>query len=494
MTYNAAAWLVDRHVEAGDGDRLAVVCGSDELSYADLQRQVWRAQNALASLGIRRTERIVLVMDDEPNWLAWFLGALRSGVVPVPLSTMLTQGELAPIVADAVAGAVVASSRHAERAGATVALDGDDWGGFDDTSEAPVAPTGEDSPAFWLYSSGTTGLPKGVMHRHYGPEATVHTMAETLLHVRPDDRFLAVPKLFFAYGLGTTMTFPFAVGATAILNPAPSSPPGIAALVASTQPTILAISPGFVAALLDADLPADALSSVRLATSAGETLPADLHRRFTEHFGVPLLDALGSTEALHCFLGNHPGRERAGTSGEVIEGYELKLLDDNDVEVTSPDTPGYLHVRGPSVATGYWSRFDASQAAFRGDWLKTGDVYTRSEDGYYTFLGRNSDMIKAGGIWVSPAEVEAALIEHPDVLEVAVVGPRDAQGLEQVVAVVVPRAGHTIDPDALEAHCRAHMAAFKRPRRVVVVEGLPKTPTGKIRRFALRNALVSGEL
>jgi benzoate-CoA ligase len=494
MTYNAAAWLVDRHVEAGDGDRLAVVCGSDELSYADLQRQVWRAQNALASLGIRRTERIVLVMDDDSNWLAWFLGALRSGIVPVPLSTMLTQGELAPVVADAVAGAVVASARHAERAGATVVLDGDDWGGFDDTSEAPVAPTGEDSPAFWLYSSGTTGLPKGVMHRHFGPEATVHTMAETVLHVRPDDRFLAVPKLFFAYGLGTTMTFPFAVGATAILNPEPSSPPGIAALVASTQPTILAVSPGFVAGLLDAGLPGDALSSVRVATSAGEALPADLHRRFTEHFGVPLLDVLGSTEALHCFVGNHEGRERPGTSGEVIQGYELKLLDENDVEVASPDTPGYLHVRGPSIATGYWSRYDASQAAFRGDWLKTGDVYTRSADGYYTFLGRNSDMIKAGGIWVSPAEVEAALIEHPDVLEVAVVGPRDAQGLEQVVAVVVPRAGRTIDPDALEGHCRARMAAFKRPRRVVVVEGLPKTPTGKIRRFALRNALVSGEL
>src|SRR5262245_20439517 len=494
MTYYAAASLVDRHVEGGDGDRQAVVCGEDRLSYADLQRQVWRAQNALASLGIRRTERIVLVMDDEPNWLAWFLGALRSGIVPVPLSTMLTQGELAPVVADAVAGAVVASTRHAERAGATVVLDGDDWGGFDDDSEAPVAPTGEDSPAFWLYSSGTTGLPKGVMHRHYGPEATVHTMAATVLGIRPDDRFLAVPKLFFAYGLGITMTFPFAVGATAILNPEPSSPPGIAALAASQQPTILAVTPGFVAGLLDADLPASALSSVRLTTSAGETLPADLPRRFTGHFGVPLLDALGSTEALHCFLGNHPGRERVGTSGEVIEGYELKLLDDNDVEVTKPDTPGYLHVKGPSVATGYWSGFDASQAAFRGDWLKTGDVYTRSADGYYTFLGRNSDMIKAGGIWVSPAEVEAALIEHPDVLEAAVVGPRDARGLEQVVAVVVPRAGRTIDPDALEAHCRARMAAFKRPRRVVVVEGLPKTPTGKIRRFALRNAVAAGEL
>jgi acyl-coenzyme A synthetase/AMP-(fatty) acid ligase len=223
-------------------------------------------------------------------------------------------------------------------------------------------------------------------------------------------------------------------------------------------------------------------------------LPADLHRRFVARFGAPLLDVLGSTEALNCFVGNHEGRERPGTSGEVIAGYELKLLDDADDDVTEPDTPGYLHVRGPSIATGYWSRYAATQAAFRGDWLKTGDVYTRSDDGYYTFLGRNSDMIKASGIWVSPAEVEAALIEHPDVLEAAVVGSRDERGLELVVAVVVPRAGCTIDPAALEAHCRTRMAAFKRPRHVVVVQALPRTATGKIRRFALREALARGEI
>ncbi len=246
--------------------------------------------------------------------------------------------------------------------------------------------------------------------------------------------------------------------------------------------------------MLDAGLPADALGSVRIATSAGEALPAELHRRFTEHFSVPLLDVLGSTEALHCFVGNHLGRERPGTSGEAIAGYDLKLLDDADDEVTEPDTPGFLHVRGPSMASGYWSRHDATQAAFRGEWLKTGDVYVRSADGYWTFLGRNSDMIKAGGIWVSPAEVEAVLVEHPDVLEAAVVGPRDERGLEQVVAVVVARAGRTIDETSLVAHCRDRMAAYKRPRRVVVADALPKTATGKIRRFALRDALATGDL
>jgi len=494
MTYNATAWLVDRHVEAGNGDRLAVICRAQRVTYRDLQRQIWRAQHALRDLGVHRTDRVVLVMDDEPSFLAWFLGALRSGVVPVPLSTMLTKGELEPIVDDAVANVVVASARHADKSSATVTVDGDDWGAFDDDSEMPVAPTTEDSPAFWLYSSGTTGVPKGVMHRHYGPEATAHAMGETVLHARPDDSYLAVPKLFFAYGLGNSMTFPFASGATTILNPEPSTVPGLAELITEHRPTVLAVVPGFVAAMLDAGLPADSLSSVRVATSAGESLHGDLHRRFGEQFGTPLLDVLGTTEALHCFLGNHLGRERAGISGQVISGYEVKLLDEADHDVTEPDTPGYLHVRGPSIATGYWSRYDATQAAFRGEWLKTGDVYVRSDDDYFTFLGRNSDMIKAGGIWVSPAEVEATLVSHPDVLEAAVVGPRDEHGLEQVVAVVVPRAGRTIDPTALESHCRDRIAAFKRPRRVVIAEALPKTATGKIRRFQLRDALARGEI
>jgi benzoate-CoA ligase len=494
MTYNAATWLVDRHVESGGGDRLAVVCRDERLTYSDLLRQIWRAQHALAALGVRRTERVVLVMDDEPAFLAWFLGALRSGVVPVPLSTMLTKSELEPIVDDAVAHVVVATARHADKSSATVTVDGDDWGDFDDESERPVAPTTEDSPAFWLYSSGTTGVPKGVMHRQYSPEATARAMGAAVLRARPDDRFLSVPKLFFAYGLGNSMTFPFSVGATTILNPEPSSVRGLAALATEHRPTVVAVVPGFVAAMLDAALPQDSLASVRITTSAGESLPGDLHRRFTEHFGAPLLDVLGTTEALNCFLGNHEGRERAGTSGEVIAPYEVKLLDDEDNEVVESDTPGYLHVRGPSVATGYWSRYDATRAAFRGDWLKTGDVYVRSDDGYYTFLGRNSDMIKAGGIWVSPAEVEATLVSHPDVLEAAVVGPRDERGLEQVVAVVVPRSGRTIDPVALETHCRENIAAFKRPRRVVVVEALPKTATGKIRRFQLRDALARGDI
>ena len=304
-----------------------------------------------------------------------------------------------------------------------------------------------------------------------------------------DDRTLSVAKLFFAYGLGNSLTFPLAFGATAILNPDPPTPAGVLELLRDEQPTLFFAAPGFVAALLDADAPAEAFASVRATVTAGESLPADLHRRFAERTGRPVLDGIGTTEALHIFMSNRPGHERPGTSGTPVEGYDVELLDDHGDEVVTPDTPGYLHVRGASIATGYWQRPEATAEAFSHGWLRTGDVYTRSADGYYTFLGRNNDMIKAGGIWVSPAEVESVLIEHPDVLEAAVVGDRDADGLETVVAFVVPRSGRTIDAAAIEAHCRERMAAFKRPRRIVATDVLPKTATGKVQRYQLRHQL-----
>jgi benzoate-CoA ligase len=426
---------------------------------------------------------------------------------------MLTAHELAAIVDDACAGVAVVSAQYqghietlAEAApdlrAAVVLGDIDPGVGlsvsvhpavvFDDETLAPVASTTADSPGLWLYSSGTTGTPKGVMHRHANLEATATTYGASVLRVTTSDRFLSVAKLFFAFGLGNSFTFPFSVGATAILEPGRPTPPGIAALAAAERPTLFFASPGFVAALLDAGVDPASFSSVRLAVTAGEALPADLARRYSERFGHPVLDGIGSTEALHIFLSNHEGAVRPGTSGTPVDGYEVKLLDEADAEVTASDSPGYLHVRGPSVASGYWSRYEATKAAFRGDWLRTGDVYVRSDDGYYAFLGRNSDMIKAGGIWVAPAEVEAVLIEHPDVLEAAVIGARDKAGLEKVVAYVVPASGHTIDPEALDAHCRSRMAAFKRPREVVVVDELPKTATGKVQRYALRQRHTAG--
>lgn len=517
--YNAAAWLVDRHVAAGDGGRTAYRSGGESTSYEALQREVWRAQHALRSLDVRRGERVALVVDDELAFPAWFLGAMRSGVVPVPLSTMLTAAELAAIVADAEAAVVVVSEGYRGYLGqlaqdapelrcavvlgdtgdAGVAKNGTSgtrltthaWADFDDLAEAPVAGTRADSPAFWLYSSGTTGLPKGVMHRHGSLQATAETYARHVLGITRSDRCLSVAKLFFAYGLGNSLTFPLSVGACAVLNPQRPTPAGVVELVRSEAPTLFFASPGFVAALLDADPPPDTFTSVRCTVTAGESLPADLHRRFRERFGHPVLDGIGTTEALHIFLSNSPGDEQPGTSGRPVSGYTARLVDDEGMPFVERDRPGYLQINGPSLATGYWCRDAATRAAFRGEWLATGDVYQVRDDGCWTFLGRNSDMIKAGGIWVSPAEVEAVLVEHPDVLEAAVVGARDEQGLEVTVAFVVPRQGRTIDGESIDAHCRARMAAFKRPRRLEIVDGLPKTATGKIQRFALRERLAA---
>jgi benzoate-CoA ligase family protein len=506
--YNAAAWLLDRQLDAGRGDRTAYRIDGRSVSYAELGDEVWRAQNALDALDVRRGERVALVVDDELAFPAWFLGALRAGAVPVPLSTMLTADELAAIVGDAGAGTVVVSAGHrghlagmaaepselrnAVVVGEPLAAGGlpvHGWSSFTDRSEAPIAPTGPDSPAFWLYSSGTTGSPKGVMHRHASLQATADTYARSVLAIGPDDRCLSVAKLFFAYGLGNSLTFPLSVGASAVLNPRRPTPADVLDLVRDERPTLFFATPGFVAALLDADPAGEALASVRSTVTAGEALPADLHRRFHARFGHPVLDGIGTTEALHIFLSNTKGAERPGTSGTAVPGYDARLVDDTGGEVAAPDTPGHLQVRGPSLATGYWCRDAATRAAFVGEWLVTGDVYRRSVDGYWTFLGRNNDMIKAGGIWVSPAEVEGVLVEHPDVLEAAVVGGRDPDGLEVTVAFLVPRAGRDIDPAGIDAHCRGRMASFKRPRRIEVVDQLPKTPTGKVRRFALRERL-----
>ncbi len=519
--YNAAGWLIDRNVSEGRGSSVAIRSGGVSFTYDDVLRSTWRAQNALTSLGVSPGERVVLVANDGPDMVAWLLGCLRFGVIPVPVSTMLTSDDVAMIVHDASAsllvvsedylGAVAPSAARVPGLRAVVlgtssvppgvlgspsvpaSVPAANWSSFTDNAEAPIAATSADSPAFWLYSSGTTGLPKGVVHRHASMEATYETYARRVLDVGPADVFLSVAKLFFAYGLGNSLTFPFGAGATVVLEPSRPVPSYYCDLVRTEAPTLFFASPGFVAGVLDTTVDAATFASIRATVTAGETLPADLQRRFSERFGHPVLDGIGSSEALHIFLSNTMADQRAGSTGTCVPGYELRLLGDDDNDVTEPDAPGYLHVRGPSTASGYWNRPEATATAFRADgWVRTGDVYTRSADEHWTFLGRNNDMIKAGGIWVSPAEVEAVLIEHPDVLEAAVVGTRNDAGLEEVAAFVVARTGHTVDPLAIDAHCRERMAAFKRPRRLIVVDSLPKTATGKIQRFALRDQLAQG--
>jgi benzoate-CoA ligase len=512
--YNAAAWLVDRHVAGGGGDRVAIRCEGRSTTYRELQRRLFRAQRLLAEIGVGPGDRVAMVVRDDELFPSFFLGAMRSGCVPVPLSTMLGGAALGEIVADAGARALVVSDTFAgvvaEVLAAAPAVEhvvgGDQrpavgdaavavhaWSEHAADDEVPEADTTADSPAFWLYSSGTTGLPKGVMHVHGNIAATVRTYAEQVLRITPEDRFLSIAKLFFAYGLGNSLTFPLAAGATSVLNPDPPTPAGVAALLTSERPTLFFSSPGFCAAMLDASTEAAAFDSVRATVTAGESLPANVHSRFGALTGSPVLDGIGSTELLHIFISNTLDDQVPGSSGRVVPGYDAELRDDAGGRVTAPDTPGYLHVKGESAAVGYWERPEATAAAFSADgWVRTGDVYTRSADDHWTFLGRNNDMIKAGGIWVSPAEVENALIGHDSVLEVAVVGARDDAGLETVVAFVVPAAGQTPDPAVLEQHCRDQIAAFKRPRRIVVVDELPKTATGKIKRFELRRSLDAG--
>jgi benzoate-CoA ligase family protein len=506
---NACEWLLDRRLAAGDGARIAVRSRGRDHSYAEITAQAAAVAAALRHSGVRPEERVLLVMVDGPEMVAAFCGAMRMGAVPVPLSTMSTPADLAFLAADSRARLAVVSEPFLEggRAMAAAGVEladlvvaggdpGTAMGGvrvhrWDDwlaaaagTGGAPLA-THRDAPAFWLYTSGTTGQPKGAMHRHADIPFTAETYGRRVLGIRRDDRCFSIAKLFFAYGLGNSLSFPFSVGATVILEPGPPSPASVAALVAAERPTLFFATPTFYAALLAADLPRDTFSSVRQGVSAGEGLPAPVLERFRERFGLEILDGLGSTEALHIFLSNRPGAVVAGSSGTPVPGYEVRLVDDAGAEVDGGE-PGHLMVRGESLATGYWCRTEVTRRIFCGDWVRTGDMYVR-DNGVYRHCGRSDDMLKVGGIWVSPAEVEATLVAHEDVVEAAVVAESDADGIQRPVAHVVVRPGRVVDPDDLVEFCRSRLAAFKRPRRVVLCEQLPKTATGKIQRFKLRS-------
>jgi len=502
--FNATTYLVTRHVEAGAGDRIAVR-GPETVGYAELDRRTGEVAAAYRRLGLRRDDRVMIVMSDGLEMLCAVLGAFRAGVVAVPVSTMFNGAELGKILADSGARALVCTHEYAAAVAEAVrtapdvehvvqhgpgplpvAADLRSWDDFlalgAEADHAPAATT-DDSWALWLYTSGTTGTPKAAMHRHANIRHVCETYGDRVLGIRPDDSTLSVAKMFFAYGIGNSVFFPLSVGAATVLESRRPAPDVIRERLERDRPTLFFGVPTFYAALLASDIPDDAFSSVRLAVSAGEPLPAPLLRRFTERFGVDIIDGIGSTEALHIFLSNRPGDIRPGTTGLPVPGYDVEVRS-AEGRLTEAGEPGALHVRGESIALGYWQRADASRQVFQGEWLSTGDTYVRDADGYYTCLGRNGDMMKAGGIWVSPTEVESRLLEHPAVSQAAVVGLPDENGLDKPVAVVVASA--ETDEDTLIAWCRDGLAHFKAPRKVLFVDELPKTSTGKLQRFKVR--------
>jgi len=484
--FNACDYLLDRRIAAGDGSRLALTGPAGDVTYAELHERVVRTAAGLRGLRLEPEQRVLMFMSDSPEFVVVYLAAMRMGAVPVPVSTMSRADGLAELLRDSRARLLAVSPGFADLAAGPV------------PTTLPVHPLGElsgdgdeiygtdaDSPAFWLYTSGTTGAPKAAMHRHGAIEVVCETYGQQVLQIRPDDRCLSAAKAFFAYGLGNSLLFPLSVGAAAVLEPAPSRPDALVERATAYGATLFFAGPTFFANMLRAQLPADALAGVRTAVSAGEALPAALYQRWTGHFGVDILDGIGMTEMLHIFLSNRPGEVRPGTTGVAVPGYDLRILGDDGREV-DPGVPGTLFVRGESAATGYWSRYAASRQVFQGDWLRTGDTYLRSEDGYYSCLGRTGDMLKASGIWVAPAEVEERLLAHDAVGQAVVVAATDADGLEKPVAYVVLREGAAATEDELIEFCRAGLPSVKRPRKILFVDGYPTTATGKIRRVELR--------
>jgi 4-hydroxybenzoate-CoA ligase len=523
---NAYDYFVERHVREGRGDRLAFVDPWRSLTYRELDAAAARFAAGLRAAGIERERRIALVLLDTIDFPIAFWGALRAGIVPVPINTLLPPDITGYILDDSRAAALVISApllRPLEPQLDRLGLDrvyvvmpdgnGGDFVLFGDGVEGQQLPTGggnvvasyrggggagdvppaecsPDEVAFWLYSSGSTGNPKGVKHVHASLRATADTYGRQVLGIRPDDLMFSVAKLFFAYGLGNSMTFPMGVGAAAVLYPDRPTPEAVRHTMRQHRPTLFAGVPTLYAAMLaDPALAAGAGSErLRCCISAGEPLPEHIGLRWRERVGVDILDGLGSTEMLHIFLSNRPGDIRYGTTGKPVPGYDLRILDAGG-EVADGE-PGELVVRGASAGDGYWNQRQKSRHAFRGEWTHTGDTYIRDADGYYRYCGRSDDMLKVGGIWVSPFEVEEALIGHRVVLEAAVVGHPDSDGLIKPKAFVVlkpdaPPAAAALG-DELQNHVKAAIGVWKYPRWIEFRDNLPKTATGKIQRFKLR--------
>jgi len=509
--YNAAYDLLERHVLEGRGDRVAVIDDDGRHSYRQVAERARRAAGALAGLGVGPEQRVAMCMVDSVDFVATFFGAIMLGAIPVPLNTLLTADDYGYMVRDMRAAAVIGSDALLGKLGPAIAaaraaagcpsaLGGElgnlpSWRQLIDqaTPLAGFAPTTPDDVAFWLYSSGSTGKSKGAMHLHGSLIWTAALYAQPILGIQPDDVVYSAAKLFFAYGLGNALTFPLSVGATAVLCAERPTPATVMRVLHRHQATIFGGVPTLFAALLaDPALSRETTSErLRISSSAGEALPRHIGERWRDRMVSDILDGIGSTEMLHIFLSNRPGDIRYGTTGRPVPGSELELRGDDDRAITlgAGGEEGALWVRGPSSCMAYWNDRTRSLAAFHGPWTRTGDRYTHEADGTWTYGGRADDMLKVGGIWVSPFEVESALAAHPAILEAAVIGAEDSDGLTKPKAFVVLRDGHAAAAGLvgeLQAFVKAALAPYKYPRWIEIVSELPKTATGKIQRFKLR--------
>lgn len=502
--FNAADDLLTPNVANRPG-KTALIDRRGELTYTELADRVARMAGVFERLGVRRDQRILLCLTDTRDFPTVFLGAIRAGVIPVPLNTLLTSDDYAWILQNSGAVAVFVSEElagHWQAIAASepyvrfISSEGESWENLERLLEG-VAPasqaalTHRDDVAFWLYTSGSTGRPKGAMHLHGSMRLTANLYGRAVAGYRSDDVVLSIAKQFFAYGLGNGLTFPFAAGATVVLFNGRATPEAISGLARQHGVSVLGAVPTFLAGwLAHPTCPIKAeVPKLRLATSAGEALPPHIARAFQERFGADVLDGLGSTEMLHIFVSQRPGTVRFGCTGRVVDGYKIRLVGEDGTPVEAGEM-GILQVCGPTTATGYWRNRDKSVVTFKGEWTVTGDQYVMDGDGWLTYAGRADDMLKVGGIYVSPIEVEEALASHPEVLEAAVVGAEDADRLVKPHAYVVVHNGVVADAaleGRLKAHVKAQLAPFKYPRWFSFVDELPKTATGKIQRFRLRS-------
>jgi benzoate-CoA ligase family protein len=497
---NAVLAFLDTPVSSGAADRPAIVTAAGSTTYRELLALACRAGNALRALGVQSEQRVALLLPDGLEWAAVFFGALRIGAVAVTMNTRLDASAWAAILRDSRARVLVADPAllAALRPGladlpylGAVVTTG---AGPDDLDarlaaaapELPAEPVSGDDMAFWLYTSGTTGGPKAAIHLHRNLLACRYYGVD-VLGADERDRVFATSKLFFAYALGNALLVPLHVGARTYLQAAWPEPAGVRRVLESFAPTLFFSVPTFYGHLLRADLPRDTFRSVRACVSAGERLPVDVYEAWRDRFGVEILDGLGMSETIFMVLSNRPGKTRPGSAGTPVPGTDVRLLD-ADGQAVGADEAGVLHVRTPSASAGYWNRVDATRQTFIGEWVRTGDVFTRDADGFYHHGGRADDRFKVAGMWVAPADVEAALLSHPDVADAGVVGASLDGGLVKAVAFVVPRAaaGGAGLADALAAHLETRLPAYQRPRRIHVVDALPRTATGKLQRYLLR--------